>query len=116
MSSYGIGITGKLNKTDSKNPYGKNDEIYISAGHFTSTLGPVSPGIQYSSNSYFQVSQIPSPTNVQVTSSGANSLWGYPNNTKLYPNVYYIIKMNNNKIKSFFLNIKIIYLLKNNKA
>jgi hypothetical protein len=61
-----------------------NDEIYISAGHFTSTLGPVSPGIQYSSNSYFQVSQIPSPTNVQVTSSGANSLWGYPNNTKLY--------------------------------
>jgi hypothetical protein len=24
--------------------------------------------------------------------------------------------MNNNKIKSFFLNIKIIYLLKNNKA
>jgi len=62
-----------------------NDEIFVRAGHFTSTLGPVSPGVIFKKNSsYFQVSQIPSPTNVQVTSSGTNSLWGYPDNTKLY--------------------------------
>ena len=29
-SSYGIGITGKLNKADINNPYGNNNEIYIS--------------------------------------------------------------------------------------
>ena len=29
-SNYGIGITGKLKKTDELNPYGKNDKVFIS--------------------------------------------------------------------------------------
>lgn len=29
-SSYGIGITGKLNKQDKKNPYGSDNIVYIS--------------------------------------------------------------------------------------
>ena len=29
-SDYGIGVTGKLNKQDDKNPYGENNIVYIS--------------------------------------------------------------------------------------
>jgi hypothetical protein len=62
-----------------------NDEIFIRAAHITSTYGNTIPAIRYKKNSsYFQVSQIPSPTSTQVTSSGTNTLWGYPDNTKLY--------------------------------
>ena len=28
-SSYGIGITGKLNKQDEENPYGDNSTVYV---------------------------------------------------------------------------------------
>ena len=29
-SSYGVGITGKLNKQDDSNPYGSNNIVYVS--------------------------------------------------------------------------------------
>jgi len=62
-----------------------NDEIFIRATHITNTYGIPIPGVAYKKDSsYFQVSQIPSPTSTQVTSSGTNTLWGYPDNTKLY--------------------------------
>jgi hypothetical protein len=64
-----------------------DDRIFIRAQYSTPNLYPSQPvpSVGYKPNtSYFNVSQIPSPTNTQVTSSGTNSLWGYPDNTKLY--------------------------------
>jgi hypothetical protein len=56
------------------------DSIFFRGGHFTSTYGPTVNTARYLQNSYFKVEQSPSPTNTDITSSGTNSIWGYPNN------------------------------------
>ena len=64
-----------------------DDRIFVRAQYSTLNVFPSQPipSVGYNPNtSYFNVSQIPSQTNTQVTSSGVNSLWGYPDNTKLY--------------------------------
>ena len=60
-----------------------NDQIYIEGGHFTSTYrDDLNPEliINNTKKDYLQVSQIPIPTGTKITSS----MWGYPDNTKLY--------------------------------
>jgi hypothetical protein len=61
------------------------DTISIICGHFTGQYrDDINPEIYNDGDAYLQISQIPSPTNTIVTSSGTNTLWGYPDNTKLY--------------------------------
>ena len=57
------------------------DKIYVSGHHVCST--PVSNDMYYE-NASFKVFQSPIPTNTVITSSGTNTIWGYPDNTKLY--------------------------------
>ena len=65
------------------------DKIYVKGAHIASNYGP-SPyfRLKYtnygSDTSYFKISQSPIPSNIIVTSSGANTIWGYPDTTKLY--------------------------------
>jgi hypothetical protein len=66
------------------------DRIYYDAIHTTSTYGiagnPSTSTIYINKNtSYLDISQSPAQTNTTVYSTGVNTLWGYPNNTKLYP-------------------------------
>jgi hypothetical protein len=65
------------------------DRIYYDAAHVTSTYGiagnPSTPTVYINkSNSYLFIGQSPAQTNTTVHSTGVNTLWGYPNNTKLY--------------------------------
>jgi hypothetical protein len=65
------------------------DRIYYDAAHVTSTYGiagnPSTPTVYINkSNSYLFIGQSPAQTNTTVYSTGVNTLWGYPNNTKLY--------------------------------
>jgi hypothetical protein len=61
------------------------DVILIKGKHETSTYGIPVPSIIFSAGaSSFKISQSPTPTGVVVTSSGTNTMWGYPDNTKLY--------------------------------
>jgi hypothetical protein len=65
------------------------DRIYYDAIHTTSTYGiagnPSTSTIYINKNiSYLDISQSPAQTNTTVYSTGVNTLWGYPNNTKLY--------------------------------
>ena len=70
------------------------DKIYVSGHHVTST--PVTNDMYYK-NAIFKVTQTPSPTVMQVTSSGVNTIWGYPDNTKLYA-----ITCSNDTLTSFY--------------
>jgi hypothetical protein len=66
------------------------DKIYIQGKHQTSTYGivsgsPTEPTIYINqSNSSITIGQIPSQTNTTIYTNGTNTLWGYPDNTKLY--------------------------------
>jgi hypothetical protein len=60
------------------------DSIFFRGGHFTSTYGPTVNTARYLQNSYFKVEQSPSPTDINITSSGTNSIWGYPNTSSLF--------------------------------
>jgi hypothetical protein len=65
------------------------DRIYYDAIHTTSTYGiagnPSTSTIYINKDvSYLDISQSPAQTNTTVHSTGVNTLWGYPNNTKLY--------------------------------
>jgi hypothetical protein len=66
------------------------DKIYVQGKHQTSTYGlvngsPVAPSIYINqSNSSINIGQIPSQTNTTIYTNGTNTLWGYPDNTKLY--------------------------------
>jgi hypothetical protein len=57
------------------------DKLYIQTLH---TAGTVAANDTYFTNKYtsFAVTQIPGPTNTQIVSSGANTIWGYPDNTQ----------------------------------
>ena len=70
------------------------DKIYVSGHHVTST--PVSNDMYYE-NASFKVFQSPTPTNTAVISSGTNTIWGYPDNTKLYA-----ITCSNNTLTSLY--------------
>jgi hypothetical protein len=61
------------------------DQIYLRGFHSTSTYrDDLNPEMYFSNDAYLQISQTPVQTNTVVTSSGINTLWGYPDNTKLY--------------------------------
>ena len=66
------------------------DIIYIQGKHQTSTYGlvggsPSAPTIYINqSNSSISIGQIPAQTNTTIYTNGTNTLWGYPDNTKLY--------------------------------
>jgi hypothetical protein len=65
------------------------DRIYYDGAHFTSTYGtPGSPSVNTvftnKDTSYLFIGQSPVQTNTLAYSTGTNTLWGYPNNTKLY--------------------------------
>jgi hypothetical protein len=61
------------------------DAIFFRGGHFTSTYGPTINAARYTKGgSYFKIEQSPAPTNTNITSSGTNSIWGYPDNTQLF--------------------------------
>jgi hypothetical protein len=65
------------------------DRIYYDAVHITSTYGepgnPSVPTVYVNKNtSYLFIAQSPAQTNTTVHSTGINTLWGYPNPTKLY--------------------------------
>ena len=62
----------------------ENDRFFIRGNHITSTYGIPADGDIYYTNSEFKITQSPSPTNVAVTSSGVNTIWGYPDNTQLH--------------------------------
>ena len=70
------------------------DKIYVSGHHVCST--PVSNDMYYE-NASFKVFQSPIPTNTVITSSGTNTIWGYPDNTKLYA-----ITCSNNTLTSLY--------------
>jgi len=65
------------------------DRIYYDAVHITSTYGESgNPSVPVAyvntGTSYLFIAQSPAQTNTTVYSTGTNTLWGYPNNTKLY--------------------------------
>jgi hypothetical protein len=65
------------------------DKIYYDATHITSTYGEsgnpsVSTVYINKNDSYLFIGQSPAQTNTTVHSTGINTLWGYPNPTKLY--------------------------------
>ena len=61
------------------------DKIYFKGVYITSTYGPTANAARYvKGESSFRIKQSPAPTNVNVTSSGTNTIWGYPDNTKLF--------------------------------
>jgi hypothetical protein len=66
------------------------DKIYVRGKHETSTYGltngsPTDPSVYINkSNTSISIGQIPIITNTLVSSSGTNTIWGYPDNTKLY--------------------------------
>jgi hypothetical protein len=62
----------------------ENDRFFIRGNHITSTYGTPADGDIYYTNSEFKITQSPPPTNVAVTSSGENTIWGYPDNTQLH--------------------------------
>jgi hypothetical protein len=73
-----MGLSAILYPQDIQN----GDKIYIRTKHTTSS--PLGNDSYYTSAASFKVTQIPNPTNTLVTSSGINTIWGYPDNTKLY--------------------------------
>jgi hypothetical protein len=65
------------------------DRIYYDAVHITSTYGePGNPSVPTvyvdKATSYLFIGQSPAQTNTTAYSTGINTLWGYPNSTKLY--------------------------------
>ena len=66
------------------------DIIYVRGKHQTSTYGivsgsPTEPTIYINqANSSITIGQIPAQTNTTIYTNGTNTLWGYPDNTKLY--------------------------------
>jgi hypothetical protein len=55
------------------------DALYIRIRHICSTYSPNPFDAYYTQNgTTFKVSQVPAPTNTFVTSSGPNTIWGYP--------------------------------------
>jgi hypothetical protein len=65
------------------------DRIYYDGAHITSTYGIIgSPSTNTvftnKDTSYLFIGQSPVQTNTLAYSTGTNTLWGYPNNTKLY--------------------------------
>jgi len=84
-------IYPKFNLSAQLNPQDilAGDRIYYDAAHVTSTYGiagnPSTSTVYINRNtSYLFIGQSPAQTNTIVYSTGVNTLWGYPNNTKLY--------------------------------
>jgi hypothetical protein len=81
------------------------DIIYIQGIHQTSTYGlvggsPTAPSIYINqSNSSISIGQIPAQTNTTIYTNGTNTLWGYPDNTKLYA-----ITCSNSTLNEFYNN------------
>ena len=86
----GLVLEATLNSQDMS----PGDKIYVSGHHECST--PANNDIYYKQSS-FKVFQSPNPTNTVVTSSGTNTIWGYPDNTKLYA-----ITCSNNTLTSLY--------------
>jgi len=81
------------------------DKIYIRGKHLTSTYGltngsPTDPSVYINkSNTSISIGQSPAQTNTLVSSSGTNTIWGYPDNTKSYA-----ITCSNTTLNQFYNN------------
>jgi hypothetical protein len=81
------------------------DKIYIRGKHLTSTYGltngsPTDPSVYINkSNTSISIGQSPAQTNTLVSSSGTNTIWGYPDNTKSYA-----ITCSNTNLNQFYNN------------
>lgn len=94
-----------LEVTLNSNDMSAGDVVYLTGIHSTSTVPEDGyQGTNYNAgwnciygNGIFRVTQNPSPTDTLVTSSGVNTIWGYPDSAKLYA-----ITCSNNPLTSLY--------------